>query len=118
MNTSYYSNIHIPEYAGLLSINVTSSLRITAKSLSNILCDIYLGLDAYFKEFLFSCLQVLHQFYFLSFPLFFCIQHCSLICAMLPIFVTIFFLLFFVCVCVCVCVELSILFEPLRLIEF
>ena len=32
-------------YAGLLSVNMTLFLCITTKSLSNILCEVWLGLD-------------------------------------------------------------------------
>ena len=39
LNTLLNSKLHIPVYAGLLRVNVTLFLRITTKSLSNILCE-------------------------------------------------------------------------------
>ena len=48
INTLLNSKIHIPMYAVLLSVNVTLFLRIATKSLSNILSDIWFGLNVNF----------------------------------------------------------------------
>ena len=40
INTSLNSKIHIPVYAGLLTVNVTLFLRIASKLMSSILCDV------------------------------------------------------------------------------
>ena len=55
--------MHIPEYAGLLSVNVNLFLCITTKSLS----IIFVTCDLVFMSILnsiFCCLQVLQRFYF------------------------------------------------------
>ena len=44
------SKIHIPTYADLSGVNVTLLLRIATKSLSNILCDMWLGFDVHIKK--------------------------------------------------------------------
>ena len=40
LNTLLNSELHIPVYAGLLRVNVTLFLRVTTRSLSNILREI------------------------------------------------------------------------------
>ena len=40
LNTLLNSKLHIPVYAGLLRVNVTLFLRVTTRSLSNILREI------------------------------------------------------------------------------
>ena len=49
INSLLKSNIHIPMYTRLLSINAVLLLLIAAKPLSHILCDIWLGFDVRFK---------------------------------------------------------------------
>ena len=75
------SSIHIPTYAGLLSVSVVSIFWIAIKPFSNIFCVTKLGFDVHFKKY-FSCLPVLCQICFSKFLLVYHIQHCWLICRM------------------------------------
>ena len=49
INSLLKSNIQIPMYTRLLSINAVLLLLIAVKPLSHILCDIFLGFDVPFK---------------------------------------------------------------------
>ena len=90
LNALLKSGIHVPTYAGLLSVNVTFLLLIVTKSLSKIFVTYSLVLMSFLIRN-FCCLQALHQFSLLSFPLLYHMQHCSLVCTALFPSLSLFF---------------------------